>query len=206
MQHNFLPNPHLRPYTYRIDNLVTGEWYWGVKKPKEWPDGYMGTPCAKIPGTNKVRMLEDIKKYGIENFEKTVLEFFNTYKEAERAEKELIRPDLNDPMCYNAHCGGKYATGEKHPSWKMKHTEEARHKMRLAQQGRTASEETRHKIRMSLQGKPKSEEHRFKIGEGRRGHHQPDEAKRKIGEVARNRPLVSCIHCRKVTDTSNYVR
>ena len=123
------PNPDLKPYTYRIDCLSNGMWYWGVRRPHRWPDDYMGSSSAKIPGTDRVRMKEDIEKYGIENFEKTILEFFDTYEEARDAEKDLIRPDLNDPMCYNGHCGGKFAAGEKHPMYGRTHTKETRKRL-----------------------------------------------------------------------------
>ena len=161
------PNPDLKPYTYRIDCLSNGMWYWGVRKPHRWPDGYMGTPCARIPGTDKVKMLEDIKKYGKENFKKTVLEFFDRVEEARDAEYDLITPDLNDPMCYNGANGRTFASGEKHPRWgrTFQHTEESRQKMSASQKGRIVSNETRRRMSKAQTGRIVSNEARRKLSE-----------------------------------------
>ena len=155
-------NPDLKPYTYVIVNVANGMWYWGVRKPHRWPDdGYMGT-------SGYVNV--DIEKYGRENFKKTILEFFDTYEEARDAEKDLIRPDLNDQRCYNKSCGGKFAAGEKHPMYGRTHTEEAKQKISKTQIGKKCSLETRQKLREAHKNMPEDRKRnrRQKISEKRK--------------------------------------
>jgi hypothetical protein len=47
------------------------------------------------------------KKYGIENFEKTILQFFDTIEEMYEYEKKIVTEELiKDPNCYNRMTGG----------------------------------------------------------------------------------------------------
>lgn len=61
-------------------------------------DGYMGS------GT---RLKATYKKYGMENFEKEILKFFNTRKEASDYEAEMVTETLiKENNCYNIKKGG----------------------------------------------------------------------------------------------------
>lgn len=85
-------------YLYKITNLLNNKIYIGVHKTDDINDGYMGSGSV---------IKSAIKKYGIENFKKEVLEFFDTYtlaltKEAEIVTDEfLLREDV-----YNLRRGG----------------------------------------------------------------------------------------------------
>ena len=209
------PSPDLKPYTYRIDCLSNGMWYWGVRKPRTWPDDdYMGSSRY---------VHEDIEKYGIENFEKTVLEFFDTYEEARSAEYKLIARDLNDSRCYNRSNGKMFSTGEKHPMWGRTHTEETKFKISKANKGNTHSKDSRYKMSLANKGKRHTEESKQKIRKASYGRKHTKEAKRKIGKAqrgkiisektklkmskaSRNISLVSCIYCQKVNSVMTHAR
>ena len=60
-------------YFYKITNNLNGHFYYGVHNTNDLNDGYMGS------GT---RLHYAYKKYGIENFTKEILKFFDTSKEA----------------------------------------------------------------------------------------------------------------------------
>jgi group I intron endonuclease len=86
-------------YLYQITNLVNRKIYVGVHKTNDIDDGYMGS--GKI-------LKHAIAKYGIENFKKDILEFFDTYAEALSREKEIVTDDfLLREDVYNLRCGGQ---------------------------------------------------------------------------------------------------
>ena len=87
-------------YFYKIVNKVDGKFYYGVHNTENIEDGYSGS--------GKILKLA-YKKYGIDNFEKTIEKFFDTEEEAFAYEKEIVNEDMiKNPMCYNAQIGGKY--------------------------------------------------------------------------------------------------
>jgi hypothetical protein len=85
-------------YTYKITNNINNRYYIGVHRTNNIDDGYMGS--GKL-------IKRAIKKYGIENFTKTILRFFVTYREALEYEKELVTIELiNSDTVYNIREGG----------------------------------------------------------------------------------------------------
>lgn len=90
-------NPRI--YLYKITFEGRLEWYYGVHKEKVFGENYLGSPK-----TNKT--FWKLYKPLIE-----ILETFDYSEEgwnlAQEREKELIRPDLNNPFCLNESCGGK---------------------------------------------------------------------------------------------------
>lgn len=91
-------------YFYKITNNVNGKFYYGVHNTDNLDDGYMGSskPLRKA-----------YEKYGIENFSKEIIKFFNTTDEAFNYERDVVNENLiNDPKCYNIQVGGKYFCNE----------------------------------------------------------------------------------------------
>jgi group I intron endonuclease len=85
-------------YLYKITNLVNNKIYVGVHKTKDLNDGYMGS--GKI-------IQQAIQKYGLQNFEKIILETFDTYEEALKKEYQIVNEEfLSRDNTYNLRVGG----------------------------------------------------------------------------------------------------
>ena len=83
---------------YRINNKVNCKFYIGVHKTNNIHDNYFGSG-------HKIKAA--IEKYGLDNFEKVILQIFTSSKEAFKKEKELVTEALvKDNMCYNIKEGG----------------------------------------------------------------------------------------------------
>lgn len=90
-----------KSYIYLI-SFYDGSFYYGVRLcPKgktPWQDsGYVGSPV-----THK-------DKWGTTKFIKFILEVFDSYEEAQKKEKELIKSNLNNPRCLNENVGGLFS-------------------------------------------------------------------------------------------------
>jgi group I intron endonuclease len=85
-------------YLYKVTNLVNNRFYIGVHKTKDINDGYMGS--GKV-------LQNAIKKYGIENFKKEILEVFNDSATMYNREKEIVTEEfLENENIYNLKFGG----------------------------------------------------------------------------------------------------
>lgn len=86
-------------YFYKITNLINNHFYYGVHNTDNLDDGYMGSGK---------RLHYVYKKYGMENFVKEILKFFDTQEEAFEYESEMVTEELvKNPNCYNIALGGK---------------------------------------------------------------------------------------------------
>jgi hypothetical protein len=162
-----------------------------------------------------------IKKYGIENFTKTILERFDTLDEMYAREKEIVNEDflLRDDV-YNLNIGGS-------GGWKfINDNEEIKTKKSLKYKGsgnpfygKTHSTLTKQKLSIlaskQWSGVKKTEEHRQKIREANTGVPFSEERKRKISESKRGKPSwnsgkvydkVVCPHCGVIGSGSNMKR
>lgn len=94
-----LKNKYEYHYFYKITNLINGKYYYGIHSTNNLDDGYMGS------GTYLKRAY---KKYGIENFNKEILRFFNTREELSKYEELIVNENLiTDFNCYNISKGGE---------------------------------------------------------------------------------------------------
>ena len=85
-------------YFYKITNNINGHFYYGVHNTDNLDDGYMGSGK---------RLHFAYKKYGMENFTKEILKFFNSSAEAFEYEAKVVNETLaEDPNCYNISVGG----------------------------------------------------------------------------------------------------
>ena len=85
-------------YLYKITNLVNNKIYIGVHKTAKLNDRYMGS--GKV-------LNAAIKKYGLENFKKEILEFFESDSAMFFREKEIVNEDfLLRQDTYNLRRGG----------------------------------------------------------------------------------------------------
>lgn len=85
-------------YLYKITNLVNGKIYIGVHKTNNLDDGYMGSG-------KYLKLAFD--KYGIDNFQKDILMFFPTYKDALEEERKIVTLEfVSRDDTYNLKEGG----------------------------------------------------------------------------------------------------
>ena len=163
-------------YLYEVKNLLDGKIYVGVHKTKNLNDGYMGS--GKI-------IINSIRKHGIENFSKTIIEYFTTEEEMFAREKEIVNEDfLLREDTYNLRRGGTggfdYINTSKITKFKGKtHSEETKKKIGDARRSAikngsfiyTPTEETKKKISEKKIGSKyksrpkKTDDHRKKISE-----------------------------------------
>ena len=86
-------------YLYKTTCLVTGRYYIGMHSTCNLDDGYMGS------GT---RLRYSIRKYGVDNHKKEIIEFFDTRELLVEAEKKVITPEMiTDKNCMNLKGGGE---------------------------------------------------------------------------------------------------
>ena len=157
---------------YETTNLINGKRYVGIHSTKDPDDGYIGT------GTIFMR---SVKKYGRDNFERTILSSWPTRNEAKLEEARIVDEEWTaDPMTYNLCTGGNGR------DW----TEEQRelHGRFISSQWteerrRKTSEETRKRFK----GKKKSPEHHAKMS-----------------DIRKNVPKKTCEWCHQEFDPTPY--
>ena len=85
-------------YFYKITNNINGKFYYGIHNTFNLNDNYMGSGIA-------IKKAEE--KYGIDNFSKDILQYFDTSDDAFRYEHDFITESvIQDPSCYNMKIGG----------------------------------------------------------------------------------------------------
>ena len=84
-------------YLYKVTFEETEEFYWGIHLQRKKDDGYIGSPVTHSWKWEFYTPKLDILHY----FEPTE----EGWNEARLVEDRVIRPDLNDPLCLNEHCG-----------------------------------------------------------------------------------------------------
>ena len=176
-------------YIYLIVNKVNGKTYVGQRKSsKEWyNDGYMGSGKLLKPAK---------KKYGIENFEKFLIQYCYSQEETDKAEKFWIAE-------YRSRGKAEYniADGGQGGGFKGKrHSEETKRKLSESLKEAFKSEAVRQKLSDSLKGKRFSEEHKQNLSESlkgkNKGKHRTDEQRKRMSEAEKgeNNPFYGKHH------------
>lgn len=94
----FLGEENRYHYLYMITNKVNGKIYIGIHSTMNLDDGYSGSGLL---------LKRTFKKYGINNFQKEILEFYNTRKELAEKEHELVNEAFAESdNTYNLVVGG----------------------------------------------------------------------------------------------------
>lgn len=181
---------------YRTICKINLKEYIGAHATQNLEDDYIGS--------GKILKLA-IKRYGRENFEKTILHIFENSDEMYAKEREIVSDSyLSSSSTYNLAIGGTgYASGENHPYFGKKRIFTEDHKKHIsdAMMGREVPEEIRKKIKDNpMYGRPVSEETRKKQSAARKGKKASDESKRKRSEKTKGitKPKVECPVCKKL--------
>lgn len=177
-------------YIYRLRNKINGKTYIGQHKYRKLNDNYMGSG---------VLLAKAKKKYGIENFTKTILEFnIPTVELANDWEQMYIMFERAKGKAeYNIANGGlgkgsvsEVTRRKLSESHKGNHlSEETRRKISEVKKGKIKSDETRRKLSETNKGKkrqPFSEEWKRHMSEARKGKVSPMKGK-KLSEEAKKR-------------------
>ena len=117
---------------YKIVNTVNGKIYIGKHSTKDPYDDYMGSG---------VRILQAIKKYGLENFTKEILFCYNCEENAFLKEAEIVNEEfIKSENTYNVVLGGYMNNGswcgKNAPMYGKKHTKETKEKLSKAHKGK----------------------------------------------------------------------
>lgn len=85
-------------YFYKITNNINNHFYYGIHSTDNLNDGYMGSGH---------RLHRAFKKYGICNFSKEIIKYFDCREDALNYEEEIVTESLvKDENCYNEILGG----------------------------------------------------------------------------------------------------
>ena len=117
-------------YVYKITNNLNNKEYIGYHSTNDLNDGYMGS--GKL-------LIKAIEKYGIENFSKVILKFFDDKKSAEEYERFLVNEEyVQRKDTYNLTTGGNVCIlrGEKNGFYGKKHSKETIERIKKSKQGK----------------------------------------------------------------------
>ena len=85
-------------YFYKITNNINGHYYYGIHSTDNLDDGYMGSGSI---------LNYAYKIYGIENFTKEIIKFFENREECSLYESQVVNKDVaSNRNCYNVRLGG----------------------------------------------------------------------------------------------------
>lgn len=171
-------------YIYKITNNVNGKIYIGQKKSPVLIETYWGS--GKL-------ITQAIKKYGIENFSREILQWCSCKEELNQQEVYFISifKSRDSNVGYNLSPGGTSINSGRHFS------EEHKRKISEANKGRKASEKTRSKLsevhkglqageKHPLYGKHHSKETKKLMSEAHMGIKMSDETRKRMSIAKQN--------------------
>lgn len=176
-------------YIYMITNKVNNKKYIGMRT-------YKGDDASKdtYMGSGKI-LHQAFKKYGIENFEKTILEVCTKENISEKEKEYIEKFDaINDNMFYNIAPGGRggrvfkvYKKGEQWHSYGKHLSESTKIKLSKSNKGRKRSKEFCDLMKEINTGKTIKESTKRKISEANLGKKRSEETKLKMSKIQKNR-------------------
>lgn len=168
---------------YMIVNKINNKIYIGKHSTKNPYDDYMGSGKA---------INAAIKKYGLENFEKTILYCFDSEDKAYLKESEIVDETfVKRSDTYNMKCGGKGLCsydmlGEKNHMYGKQRSEECKLKQSKTMKGRYSGEKNpmygRTKEKHPRYGKSHSQDIKNKISKSKKGIVFSEEHKKHLSE------------------------
>lgn len=177
-----------KPHIYKITNNVNGKFYYGVHNGSN-TDTYMGSGVALKKAQNK---------YGLNNFSKEILLWFDTVEEAYEYEAVIVNEKMvKSDNCYNLCIGGYGArgqdcSGEKNNFYGKSHSKESKDKISSSKKGQKHTESTKVKIRSYRHTDDAIEN----ISKKLKGIKRSDETRKKMSDIKKIK--VECPHCGKV--------
>lgn len=186
---------------YQITNIVNNKIYIGIHQTMNLNDSYMGS--GKL-------LLAALKKYGKDNFKKTILEVFTRECDMIKREIEIVTEDFcRRDDTYNIMPGGKFGSSERNglSFAGRNHTDEAKLLISNAATCRKHNSSAKEKMSANNFAKRNPDahhEHVTKLGKLLKS----EEHKKKIKESAlivksgqknkgKSKPKVQCPHCKK---------
>ena len=184
-------------YTYITTNLINKKQYVGDHSTNNINDNYLGSGNI---------FTKAIKKYGKENFERKILEQFNTKEEAFNAQEKYIQKHHTlIPNGYNISPKGGHnvkgciseSTKEKisvankgRITW-MKDKKHSKYSKELNRQKHInikLSKETKNKISYSLKDRVFTEEHKINLSKASKGKILSEDTKNKLSIIRKGKP------------------
>lgn len=172
---------------YKITNLVNGKMYIGQHVTSNLDDGYMGS--GKL-------IKRAINKYGVENFRKEWLGFYEDADELDYMERVFVDETwVSRSDTYNLSIGGYSGKWGKPSPLKGRHISDE-HKAKISRAfkgekhfnfGKHLDDQLKEKISRAHKGKRLSDEARKSISMGHIGTHKSEEVKAKISESIKGR-------------------
>lgn len=100
-------------FVYQTKNLINGKTYIGVHSTNNINDGYIGNGIRSQSDSNfsNTAFAASVRKYGISNFSREILSFYETAEQAYLEEAFIVNDVwVSKPTNYNVCVGGRYTT------------------------------------------------------------------------------------------------
>ena len=99
----------IKIFFYKTINIINNKYYYGVHITNNINDRYIGGGIKRQSDAKlKNKFHYAVNKYGIVNFKREIIKYFDTYQEALNYETTIVTSDvIADANCYNSKLGGR---------------------------------------------------------------------------------------------------
>lgn len=166
---------HKYHYIYKTTCIINGKFYIGMHSTSNLDDGYMGSGK---------RLKRSLKKYGIENHIKEILEFLNDRKILAEREEEIVNEQLlEDNLCMNLKTGGTggFINEEHKNNWILAGSKAGNEKLKNLWENDNEWKQKQLEVRKSYRENPELKK-RMEKGLGFHGRNHKEETKEKISQ------------------------